>query len=175
MARESRVCSKGKRHPQVPRLHLGPKFDVDLGLYFWRQGDWLLWQEGTEFGSFRTQRAEVFSNLNWFLTDKQELRIKLQAIAIDATAKQARRLLPGGHLVDSDAGLEDFQLRNLGFQIRYRYALDRLSDVFVVYGRGGFAIDDEQRGLGDTLNDVFALKDDHQVLVKVAYRFEPHW
>ena len=158
-----------------PRLHVGPKFDVDLGLFLWRQSDWLLWQEGTEFGSFRTQRAEVFSNLNWFLTDKQELRIKLQAIAIDATAKQARRLLPGGQLVDSDAGLEDFQLRNLGFQVRYRYALDRLSDIFVVYGRGGFAIDDEQRGLNETLNDVFSLKDDHQVLVKIAYRFEPNW
>jgi hypothetical protein len=158
-----------------PRLHVGPRFDVDLGLFLWRQTDWLLWQEGTEFGSFRTQRAELFSNLNWFLTDKQELRIKLQAIAIDAKAKQARRLLPGGHLIDSDAALEDFQLRNLGFQIRYRYALDRLSDVFVVYGRGGYIIDDEQRGLNDTLNDVFALKDDHQVLVKIAYRFEPNW
>ena len=158
-----------------PRFHVGPRFDVDLGLFLWRQGDWLLWQEGTEFGSFRTRRAEVFSNLNWFLSEKQELRVKLQAIAIDAEAKQARRLLPGGRLVDSTAGLEDFQLRNLGFQIRYRYALDRLSDVFVVYGRGGFAIDDEQRGLGDTLNDVFSLKDDHQVLVKIAYRFEPNW
>jgi hypothetical protein len=158
-----------------PHLHLGPKFDVDLGLYLWRQGDWLLWQEGTEFGSFRTRRAEVFSNLNWFLSEKQELRVKLQAIAIDAEAKQARRLLPGGRLVDSDAGLEDFQLRNLGFQVRYRYALNPLSDLFVVYGRGGFAIDDEQRGLGDTLNEVFSLKDDHQVLVKLSYRFEPHW
>lgn len=158
-----------------PRFHLGPRFDVDLGVYLWRQTDWLLWREGAQFGSFRTQRAEVFSNLNWFLSDKQELRVKLQAIAIDAEAKQARRLLPGGRLIDSDAELEDFQLRNLGFQIRYRYALDRLSDLFVVYGRGGFAIDDEQRGLNETLHDVFSLEDDHQVLVKIAYRFEPTW
>jgi hypothetical protein len=156
-----------------PRLHLGEKFNVDLGLYFWRQPDWLLWQEGIEFGSFRTQRAEVFSNLNWFIDERQELRIKLQAIAIDATARQARRLLPGGHLVDSDATLEDFQLRNLGFQVRYRYSLGRLSDVFAVYGRGGFVIDDEQRGLNDTLADVFSLRDDHQFLIKLAYRFEP--
>jgi hypothetical protein len=156
-----------------PRLHLGERFNVDLGLYFWRQNDWLLWQEGTEFGSFRTQRAEVFSNLNWFIDEKQELRVKLQAIAIDASARQARRLLPGGALVDSDAPLEDFQLRNLGFQIRYRYALGRLSDIFAVYGRGGFAIDDEQRGLNDTLSEVFSLREDHQFLVKIAYRFVP--
>ena len=158
-----------------PRLHVGPRFDVDLGLYLWRQTDWLLWQHDTEFGSFRTQRAEVFSNLNWFLGEKQELRVKLQAIAIDAEAKQARRLLPGGRLIDSSAPLEDFQLRNLGFQIRYRYKLDRLSDLFVVYGRGGYAIDATDRGLGDTLDEVFSLEDDHQVLVKLAYRFEPRW
>jgi hypothetical protein len=155
-----------------PRFHFGPRFDVDLGLYLWRQTDWLLWQGGTEFGSFRTQRAEVFSNLNWFPAENHELRLKLQAIAIDATAKQARRLVPGGQLVDSTATIEDFQLRNLGFQVRYRYQLDPRSDVYVVYGRGGYVIDDEQRGLNDTLTDVFSLKDDHQLLVKWSYRFE---
>lgn len=155
-----------------PRFHFGPRFDVDLGLYFWRQPDWLLWQQGTDFGSFRTQRAELFSNLNWFVGDKHELRVKLQAIAIDASARQARRLVTGGRLVDSDAPLDDFQLRNLGFQVRYRYALGRLSDIYAVYARGGFVIDDEQRGLNDTLGDVFALKDDHLFLLKIAYRFE---
>lgn len=119
-----------------------------------------------------TQRAELFSNLNWFIGEKQELRVKLQAIAIGASARQARRLLPGGNLIDSDAPLGDFQLRNLGFQDRYRYSLDRLSDIYAVYGRGGFALDDEQRGLNDTLTDVFSLKDDHQLLLKIAYRFE---
>lgn len=156
-----------------PRVHLGPRFDLDLGLYGWRQTDWLLWQRADEFGSFRARRAEVYSNLNWLIDDRQELRLKLQAIAIDAHARQARRLGPDGRLLDSDAPLADFQLRNLGFQIRYRYALDRLSDIYAVYARGGYAIDDEQRGLGDTLDDVFSLRDDHQFLLKIAYRFEP--
>jgi len=158
-----------------PRYHLSERFDVDLGLYGWRQSDWLLWQSGREFGSFRTRRAELFSNLNWFIDDRQELRVKLQAIAIDAEAKQARRLLDDGRLVDSTAALEDFQLRNLGFQVRYRYKLGRLSDVYAVYSRGGFAIDDEQRDLRDTLQDAFALRDDDQFLIKIAYRFEPRW
>jgi hypothetical protein len=157
-----------------PRFHLNERFDVDLGLYLWRQPDWLLWQDGIEFGSFRTRRAEVFSNLNWFLAERQELRVKLQAIAIDAEARRARRIGAGAHLVDSDASLDDFQLRNLGFQVRYRYQIDPRSDLYLVYGRGGFAIDDEQRGLNDTLQDVFSLREDHQLLLKYAYRFERH-
>ncbi len=155
-----------------PRWHLNDHFDVDLGLTLWRQPEWLLWQQGRELGSFDTQRAEIYSNLNWFIGERQELRIKLQAIAIDATAKQARRLDSAGRLVDSDAPLADFQLRNLGFQVRYRYNLGPLSDFYAVYSRGGFVVDDQQRGLNDTLQDVFSLSDDDQFLLKLAYRFD---
>ncbi len=155
-----------------PHFHAGPNFDIDAGIFLWRQTDWLLWQHDAELGSFFAQRAEIYSDLNWFLGDKHELRLKLQAIGIDAKALKARRVLPGGNVVDSEAPLRDFQLRNLGFQIRYRYALNPKSDIFAVYGRGGYRIDDEERELGETLDDVFSLKDDHQILVKFAYRFE---
>jgi hypothetical protein len=160
-----------------PRWHLSDQLDVDLGFYAWRQTDWLLWQEGAEFGSFRTQRAEIFSNLNWFIDERQELRVKLQAIAIDATARQARRLDGSGRLVDSDSAITDFTLRNLGFQVRYRYKLGTLSDIYAVYSRGGFAIDETFAdqpggGLNRTLEDVFSLRDDDQILLKIAYRFD---
>ena len=111
------------------------------------------------------------------IDDKQELRVKLQAIAIDATAVQARRLDAGGQLVDSTASLADFQIRNLGFQIRYRYKLAELSDVYAVYSRGGYAEAVDESGMGnpglnDTLADAFSLRDADQVMVKLAYRFD---
>jgi hypothetical protein len=155
-----------------PRWHINDRLDVDLGLYALRQSDWLLWQEGREFGSFRSRRLELYSNLNWFIDARQELRIKLQVIAIDARARSARRLDERGELIESDAPLQDFQLRNLGFQIRYRYHLGNLSDLYAVYSRGGFAIDDEQDGLTDTLQQSFSLRDSDQFLLKLAYRFD---
>lgn len=155
-----------------PRWHYSDRLDIDLGLYLEHQSDWLLWQREREFGSFRSNRLELYSNLNWFIGDKQELRIKLQAIAIDAEALQARRLDANGRLIDSSAPLADFQLRNLGFQIRYRYKLGHLSDIYAVYSRGGGAIDDQQRDLGETLIDSFDLRDDDQFLLKLAYRFD---
>jgi len=156
-----------------PRWHLTDRFDVDLGIYVNHRPDWLIWQQGREFGSFASQRLDIFSNLNWFIGEKQELRVKLQALAIDATLEQARQLDARGRLVDSDAEVADFNLRNLGFQVRYRYKLAALSDLFVVYSRGGFAVDENSdRGLGGTVDDVFSLRDDNQFLVKVAYRFE---
>ena len=158
-----------------PKYHAGDRFDVDLGLFATHQQDWLLWQGGSNFGSFKANRLDLSSDLNWFINDKQELRVKLQAIAIDAEAITSR--VPGvnGHLQTSSAPLEDFSVRNLGFQVRYRYKLGTLSDVFAVYSRGGFEresiVGDDS--IGGILGDAFALDNDDQFLVKVAYRFAP--
>ena len=69
------------------------------------------------------------------------------------------------------------QQRNLGFQIRYRYKLAELSDIYAVYSRGGYAeaVDESgmnHPGLNDTLVDAFSLRDADQVMVKLAYRFD---
>ncbi len=156
-----------------PRWHVTDRFDVDLGVYLTKRPDWLIWQQGREFGSFAAKQADIYSNLNWFIGEKQELRIKLQALAIDANLAQARRLDANGRLIDSNAAVSDFTLRNLGFQVRYRYKLAALSDIYAVYSRGGFAVDEDTgRGFGSTVDDVFSLRDDNQFLLKLAYRFE---
>lgn len=160
-----------------PQWNINDHFNVDVGLSTARQSDWLIWQQGQEFGSFRSQTAELYSDMNWFIDDKQELRIKLQAIAIDADAKRARRLDDTGRLVNSDASLANFQVRNLGFQIRYRYKLAALSDIYAVYSRGGYRLDRDPLGvagpsLNDTLADAFSLADDDQFFLKIAYRFD---
>lgn len=158
-----------------PRWHVGDRFDIDLGLYVVDRPDWLLWQQGTELASFRARQAEVYSNLNWFPTERQELRLKLQAIAINAELRQARRLLDG-RLIDSAADVNDFTVRNLGLQVRWRYKLGTLSDIYAVYSRGGYALDEldtdrRGQGLSSILSDTFSLRDDDQLLLKIAYRF----
>jgi hypothetical protein len=156
-----------------PKFHPSESLDVDIGLFGMQQSDWLVWQQGSEFGSFRQKRLDLTSNLNWFINDRQELRLKLQNIAIDARAKQARRIGADDRLVDSDATINDFNVRNFGFQLRYRYKLGALSDIFAVYSRGGFALDERRDDAVALLGDAFSLRDDDQFLVKVAYRFEP--
>nr|WP_282452800.1 DUF5916 domain-containing protein [Lysobacter sp. CAU 1642] len=157
-----------------PRWHLGDRFDVDLGLYAVHRPDWLIWQQDDQLASFRANQVELYSNLNWFPTERQELRIKLQAIAIDAELRQARQLVRG-RLVDNDAAVEDFTLRNFGVQVRWRYKLGTLSDIYAVYGRGGFALDEleagQNRGLSGVFGDTFSLRDEDQLLLKIAYRF----
>ena len=134
--------------------------------------DWLLWQGGNQLGSFDSEMLELKAAFNWIIGSRQELRVKLQAIGLDAEMKQAWRVAANGTPVRSSDALADFSLRNLGFQVRYRYELAPLSDLYLVYARGGAMQDDYARGASTQLRDSFDLRDDEQLLVKLSYRFE---
>ena len=57
--------------------------------------------------------------------------------------------------------------------MRYRYELAPLSNLYVVYGRGGFGLrQGYAAGAFEQFGDAFSLRDDEQLLVKLAYRFE---
>jgi hypothetical protein len=78
----------------------------------------------------------------------------------------------GGNAVVSVGKVDDFSVKNLGFQIRYRYELAPLSYHYVVYGRGGYREEGYSEDTGQLLGDSFDLRDDEQLLVKLSYRFE---
>lgn len=156
-----------------PRFYFSDQLDWSIGLYGLQQSAWLVWQGGADMGQFRSERLDLVSNLNWFIDSKQELRVKLQAIGLDARADASWTVGDAGRLIPGGAPISDFRVQNLGFQIRYRYKLGNLSDIFAVYSRGGAALDERPADdVFDTIGTAFDLRDDDQFLVKFAYRFE---
>jgi hypothetical protein len=156
-----------------PTLHLSDSLALQGVFSLQHNPDWLLWRGGDRLGSYRADIAAVGANLQWQIGTRQELRIKLETIALDARLRQAWVVGPGGEPqpVATPADITDFSLANLGFQIRYRYELAPLSDLYIVYGRGGLADDDQSRSLADLLGDTTSLRDAEQILVKLSYRF----
>lgn len=155
-----------------PTLHVNDTLRVFAGATTEYVPDWLVWQGGNRIGRFEQRSLELDAGLDWAIGMRQELRIKLQAIGMEAKATGTVEVLPDGRTVASADPAEDFSLRNLGFQVRYRYMLAPLSDLYVVYGRGGYALDEFAAGPYDRLGEAFRLRDDEQLLVKLAYRFE---
>lgn len=154
-----------------PTLHLSESLQLEAGLGLEHNPDWLLWRGGDRLGSFRADSARLSASLQWQIGTRQELRVKLETIAVDARLRQAWRVGPGGQPLPTHDPMPDFSLRNLGFQIRYRYELAPLSDLYLVYGRGGLALDEASRPLADLLGDALSLRDDEQILFKLSYRF----
>ena len=135
--------------------------------------DWLIWLEDDLLASFHRTRATLAGDLNWFPAPGQELRLKLQWLAIDARRATPYRIGPSGDLVESTDVVPGFQVNNFGLQVRYRWTFAPQSDFYVVYGRGGleFEEDPAERGLGHLLSSAFDLRDSDQLIVKVRYRF----
>lgn len=156
-----------------PTLHLSDSLALQGMFGLQHIPDWLLWRGGTRLASYRSDIARVGANLEWQIGTRQELRVKLETIALDARLRQAWEVGPGGEpiAVPTPADVSDFSLSNLGFQIRYRYELAPLSDLYVVYSRGGLDEDNQSRSLADLLGDATSLRDDEQILVKLSYRF----
>ena len=148
---------------------------LDSGAALVLRPDWLIWQgadRGNLVGGFDGKEAKLLAGLDWTIDARQELRVKLQAIGIDARLRQAWRFDPTGHAIAVDEPVDDFSVRNLAFQIRYRYELAPLSHLYVVYARGGFDRRAIADGVEDALVDSFDLRDDEQLMVKLSYRFE---
>jgi hypothetical protein len=147
-------------------------FSLVAGFYNEGRPDWLVWRQDNLIGSFRARELDLNAGLDWTIDSRQELRVKLQAIALDAGLRQAYRVDAMGNAIASDEPVDDFSVSNLGFQIRYRYEVAPLSYLYVVYGRGGYRQDPFSEDTGQLLRDSFILRDDEQVLVKFSYRFE---
>ncbi len=155
-----------------PTYHVGDTINLGVGLQAQVKPDWLLWRGGNLLGTFASRSLQLNATFNWIMAHNQELRVRLQAIGLDARAEQAWRVAADGTPLRSAETVDDFSLRNMGFQVRYRYELAPLSDLFVVYARGGAMFDDSARGAGRQLADSFDLRNDEQLLVKLSYRFE---
>ena len=150
-------------------------FSLNAGASMLLRPDWLVWQgpaTGDLVGAFDGKEAKLLAGLDWSIDARQELRGKLQAIGIDARVRNTWRFDPAGNAIAAADTVDDFSVRNLAFQIRYRYELAPLSYLYVVYGRGGFDRSTIADGVDEALLDSFDLRDDEQLLVKLSYRFE---
>lgn len=156
----------------APRYSFTDALSAFAGVYVERTPDWLVWQRGNLIGRFDERALQLNAGLDWSIGDRQELRVKLQSIGLDAEVTGAVLVGADGRAVATNEVVKDFSLRNLGFQVRYRYILAPLSDLFIVYGRGGYMFDEFSVAPQEQLRDSFELRDSEQLLVKLSYRFE---
>jgi hypothetical protein len=155
-----------------PTYYITDAFSVYTSFSYEAIPHWIIWQHDNLVGTFNGEIGEFDAGVNWTIGDKQEFRVKLQALGVNAPLRQAWRAAPDGTPIPTNDPIDDFSLSSFGFQIRYRYELKPLSDLYVVYGRGGFRDHEFSSDLGDLIPDAFSLRDSEQILVKISYRFE---
>src|SRR3546814_13223743 len=120
-----------------PTYFVSDALSLNAGFYADRSPDWLVWQHDNLIGSFEGRAWHFNAGLDWNIGSRQELRVKLQPLAIDAPARQAWREDASGNPGASEALIKDLSVRYLGLEITFRDQLAPVHYLCRIDGRTG--------------------------------------
>jgi len=153
-------------------LYLHDKLTIDVSLEPLWSRDWLIWMRDDLLASFSRRKLSADIVANWFPAERHEVRLRAQWLVIDADIEQPFRIGSDARLIPSNDPVDGFAAINFGLQVRYRYEIAPLSDLYVVYSRGGLDyIDNPDKSSLGLFGKSTSLRDSDQILVKVRYRF----
>ena len=150
---------------------LAMEFGVDYGE---REG-WVLHREEKRFALFAADEWSPKFSLDYFITGKQQLRMALQWAGVRAGDARFYDLAPSRDLLPSEAAVdpssEDFSISEMSFQIRYRWEIAPMSDLFLVYTRQADLPSSVGQDFGSMLTDAFDNPAAEQLVLKLRYRW----
>ncbi len=152
------------------------RFSISLATGYQNRGGWLLWQEDRNFTTFQTIQWSPRLNVDYFLSARQQFRISLQWIGIRAREdefflipEKPDDLIP----TEKPPGPSDsFSFSQINLQLRYRWEIAPLSDIFVVYTRlSDVGAPLGSSGFGDIFKDSYNSPLTNALVFKIRYRF----
>lgn len=114
--------------------------------------------------------------LETFFTARQQLRLELEWVAIKAWENDRFVTTGDGPLIpvgrDPNISASEFVISDVTLQIRYRWQIAPLSDLFIVYNRGGgLPGGSVDSSFGSLFGDTFSEPQGEALIVKLRYRF----
>ena len=122
-------------------MTISDRLTLDFDLRYTDQSNWLLHIEDQHFATFSTKSIQPILTVDLFFSARQHLRLTYhgagyQAFASDHYSIPTREgeLIPRAN-PPPDGDL-DFTISRMTMQLRYRWEIKPLSDLFLVYTRG---------------------------------------
>ena len=167
---ETLIGDLGLTYRPVDRFAL----DVDLG--FHREKNWLVHTGDRNITGFNAFNVMPSVSLDYFISSKQQLSLKLQWVGINADESEywtvpevAGRLVPRIKTVDE--AKDDFTVSQMTVQLRYRWEIAPLSDLFIVYTRGANLPNQGDQDFGYLFRDALSEPIVDVLTMKLRYRF----
>ena len=156
-----------------PKLYLTETLTLGGRLAYKYYPEWLIWDfQQQQLATFQANSYSVDFKLDWYPSDRQEVRLKFQWVGIDAQVISGYQLDDQGRLLQSQAPSSSFSFSDIALQLRYRYQLAPLSDIFIVYSRGGYYESDSgKEGASDLFDYGWQQTEVESIIAKLRYRF----
>ena len=150
------------------------RFTVDFDVRYKDRDGWLVYRGDKKFTTYEADDIQPRVAVDLFLSARQQLRLTMQWAGIRARQHDFYTIPDeGGDLVtrDEPEDNEDFAISRLTAQLRYRWEIGPLSDLFVVYTRGGNLPDPTYEGFSNLFIDALQEPVVDVFVVKLRYRF----
>ncbi len=136
---------------------------------------WLLHRANGVFATFEAKGLTPFATMSYFVNARQQLLMAFQWVAINAEAQRFYRMAnTPDFLVPMDrtpTPTDDFSLSRMSLQLRYRWEIAPLSDLFVVYQSRASLAGIDDRSFGDLFSDTVDETIGENLAIKLRYRF----
>ncbi len=148
---------------------------ASLSLGYNDRDNWLVWQGDDRFAGFASEQWNLRASLSAFFTPRQQFTIRLQWIAIQAFDVARYRVVDGARLQpapDDVVGESPFAISDVVVQARYRWQIAPMSDLFVVYNRGGGVPGAlPSATFGELFDEALSTRGREGIVIKLRYRF----
>ena len=154
------------------------RMTMGIGVRYVDREAWLLHQSDGAFTAFAADEIMPNFDLSYFFSARQQLRMAFQWVAIKADERSFYRMAetPGFLLpVEKDAAepRDDFAISRMNLQVRYRWEIAPLSDLFLVYtnNAGMPYADAAGKDFGELFAETFEQTTGENLVLKFRYRF----
>lgn len=110
---------------------------MKIGFNLRDQKEWMKWVDSNYLAAYDSTEKFLTLDLNYFKGNKHELRFKAQFVALDASNPTSLMSNQNGYLSLSEREVSAFNVGEAAVQIRYKYELATLSNLYIVYSQGG--------------------------------------
>tara|TARA_Y100001935_G_scaffold245740_1_gene239686 strand:- start:216 stop:734 length:519 start_codon:yes stop_codon:yes gene_type:complete len=152
------------------------RFALDFDVTFTKQTNWLVHMGDRNITGFNAFNIMPSVSMDYFISSKQQLSLKLQWVGINADESEywtvpevAGRLLPRTKM-DLDPK-DDFTVSQMTVQLRYRWEIAPLSDLFIVYTRGANLPSQGDQDFDYLFRDALSEPIIDVLTMKLRYRF----
>ena len=149
-------------------------FSFDLDLRHKHRHGWVVYQGGRNFGSYHAREWQANLDVNWFIAPRHMLRMSLQWVGVRADERGFFEVpLGDGHLEPAPRTLpdHDFTVSILTTQVRYRWEIAPLTDLYLVYNLGNNLLQGGDPDFSDLFRDAFSNPIVENFVIKLRYRF----
>ena len=136
-----------------------------------KTNDWFIWRSDNHYATYQSKNTTIKLNMRWYPDDRQELQVKLEAVAFRNQDGKGWTADSAGNLSSLGTAETSINTGRLSFQIRYKYEIAPLSNIYLVYTRGGNNFFEDEAGTSKIYRETWENPESNRLVLKARIKF----